>query len=63
MKRGKAGKKSRFEHEVPFERDVWYWVEHVAHWYALFFVAVSILTFAYLFLNNSAPTFAGQMLP
>jgi hypothetical protein len=40
------------EHRI--EPDAVYWLEHIAHWHALFFALVIVLTLACIFSNGSS---------
>ena len=46
--------------DAPVERDIFFWLEHIVHWHLLLFALIMMFTFAYLFLNREAPTWASE---
>jgi len=51
-----AMKKLDDHHRV--EPDLLYWLEHVAHWHALLFAVVAVVSLLYVF-SSSSPVLAG----
>lgn len=48
---------------APVERDIWYWVEHVAHWYLLLFALVASLAIGTVLFDRNATSWAATVLP
>jgi hypothetical protein len=51
-------KRRRTVHEIladegRIEPDLFYWLEHVAHWHALLFAVIAVLSIVYLFSDGT----------